>query len=223
MKIVVIVFLAILVVLVAALARHFWTVEGFADESKVCGGAYYMEIPGFLTGAECDDLMRASNKLFPSEVGGSKNSVLDTSIRKSMQMWYSPGSHCVTDKIRRKTQALIESTRCLPGKLSYEDVQVVRYDKRGKYDPHHDGDECDKECPRDQRLATVLVYLNDDFDGGHTRFPLLNVSVAPEKGKALFFWVADAETRDLFEKTLHGGDPVTKGRKWIANQWVRSS
>lgn len=199
-------------------------VEGFADESKLCGGAYYAEIPGFLSAEECDALVDASGELFPSEVGGSKDSVLDTNIRKSMQTWYSPGDHRVADAIRRKTKELVRSTGCLDDvRVKYEALQVVRYDKRGKYDAHYDGDECEKECPKDQRLATLLVYLNDDFEGGHTRFPLLNASVVPQKGKALFFWVADGETRDLFEKTLHAGVPVTKGHKWIANQWVRSA
>jgi prolyl 4-hydroxylase len=211
-------------IIVAALARR-KRVEEFANESKLCGGVYYMEIPKFLSERECDALVEASVDLRPSEIGGLDVSVLDKSIRQSMQTWYPPGAHRVTDAIRKKTKALVESTGCLRGRRTkFEHVQVVRYGKGGKYDAHYDGDECEKaSCPRDQRLATLLVYLNDDFDGGNTHFPLLNASVVPEKGKALFFWVADEETRDLFEKTLHAGVPVTRGRKWIANQWVRAA
>jgi prolyl 4-hydroxylase len=66
------------------------------------------------------------------------------------------------------------------------------------------------------------VYLNDGFEGGNTAFPKLGASIVPKKGKAVLFWVSDPETRDLFEETLHGGDPVTEGEKWIATQWVLS-
>jgi prolyl 4-hydroxylase len=108
---------------------------------------------------------------------------------------------------------------------SFEAVQVARYGPGGKYDAHYDGDDCGpgagRPCPADQRLATLLMYLSEPESGGATRFPLLDVEVAPEKGKALFFWVADPATRELFEKTLHGGMPVGRGTKWIANQWAR--
>ena len=209
-------------IIVAALARR-KRVEEFANESKLCDGVYFKEIPNFLSARECDALVEASADRRPSEVGGSSVSVLDESIRRSMQTWYPPGAHRVTDAIREKTKALVRSTGCLRGRrVKFEHVQVVRYGKGGKYDAHYDGDECEKgSCPRDQRLATLLVYLNDDFEGGKTHFPLLDASVVPEKGKALFFWVADEETRELFEKTLHAGVPVTRGRKWIANQWIR--
>lgn len=216
--------LPIFVTIVVALLlfASFRKTEGFADESRVCTATtHYFEIPGFLTSAECDDIVRASNNMFPSRIGGASTDVLDTSIRKSMQTWFQSGSHPAIDALQRKTRAAIDATGCMSVPYSFEDVQVVRYDKNGKYDAHYDGDECNGKCPGDQRLATLLVYLNDDFEGGHTHFPLLNASVAPEKGKALFFWVADQETRDLFEKTLHAGMPVGDGHKWIANQWIR--
>lgn len=219
---VVIVVLALLVGAVFVATRK---VEGFADESKLCTAtSYYFEIPEFLSHKECDDIVQASKNMFPSKVGGGNDtdSVLNQSIRKSMQTWFPPGKHPATDALRRKTEQIVKTTGCLDS-FTFEDVQVVRYDKRGKYDAHYDGDDCDADCPRDQRLATLLVYLNDDFEGGHTHFPLLNTHVVPEKGKALFFWVADADTRELFKKTLHAGMPVSKGHKWIANQWIRPS
>ncbi len=220
MKVIMIVAAVAVLIVVAAVAMS-KKVEGFAEEHKVCNSVYYFELPGFLSYDECDDIVRASKNMFPSQVGGGNTSVLDTSIRKSVQTWFAPGMHPATDSLRRKTKDVVDSLGCMRTPYGFEDVQVVRYDKHGKYDAHHDGDECDGRCPYDQRLATMLVYLNDDFEGGHTHFPLLNASVVPEKGKALFFWVADPDTRDLFEKTLHAGTPVSEGHKWIANQWIR--
>lgn len=202
--------------------------EPFADESRVCGGVYFREIPGFLSPDECDDLVAASVNLQDSHVGGAfEESALDLSVRKSKQMWYGRDVHPTTDKIREKTADLVRRTGCVRHATSMEDVQVVRYGQGGKYDAHHDGDDCGgprgRECPANQRVATLLVYLNDGFEGGRTEFPMLGASVVPEKGKALFFWVADPDTNELFEKTLHAGIPVTRGHKWIANQWIRRS
>jgi prolyl 4-hydroxylase len=224
--------LAAIVALAAVLVAAVWywraKREPFADESKVCGGVYFREIPGFLTPGECDDLVAASVDLRDSQVGGSfERSALDLNVRKSKQMWYGPGMHSTTDKIREKTAELVRRTGCVRRATSMEDVQVVRYGRGGKYDAHHDGDDCGgpegRECPANQRVATLLVYLNDGFEGGRTEFPMLGASVVPEKGKALFFWVADPDTNELFEKTLHAGIPVVEGHKWIANQWVRRS
>ena len=40
---------------------------------------------------------------------------------------------------------------------------------------------------RGQRVATVLIYLNDDFEGGETEFARIGARHAPRKGDALAF------------------------------------
>ena len=219
------VWIVVAVVLVASVV-WFRATEPFAEESSLCGGTYFREIPNFLTHAQCDALVAAaeSRGLIPSEVGGVDDGRLDLSVRVSEQTWFSPGQHPVTDVIRKKTAAVLAAAvgsggACIP-KYKFEDIQVARYVPGGKYDEHHDGTECvDGTCPANQRLTTLMVYLSEPEGGGRTRFPLLGKSVAPRKGSALFFWVADPASRDIFEKTLHAGEPVTRGTKWIANQW----
>lgn len=208
-------------------------VEPFADESKLCRGVYFRELPGFLSPAECDALVAAAERrgLKPSEVGGASGGPgsLNLDIRVSDQTWFAPGEHPVSDKVRRKNAELLaELADCLPpGSFTFEHIQVARYGKGGKYDPHHDGDDCGpdagKACPRDQRLTTLLVYLSEPEAGGATKFPMLGKAVAPEKGKALFFWVSDPASRELFEKSLHAGTPVERGTKWICTSWTRGA
>ena len=60
--------------------------------------------------------------------------------------------------------------------------------------------------------VTLLLYLNDDFGGGHTTFmsgpppdAVPTRSVAPEPGKALL----------LRQDAWHRGDPVTSGVKYL--------
>ena len=39
---------------------------------------------------------------------------------------------------------------------------------------------------RGQRIKTCLVYLNDEYDGGHTDFPKIGIKFRGEPGDALF-------------------------------------
>ena len=52
-----------------------------------------------------------------------------------------------------------------------------------------------------QRVGTVLVYLNDVAEGGHTSFAKLGLSVQPVKGDAIVFFPAtlDGKLDDLAE------------------------
>ena len=71
-----------------------------------------------------------------------------------------------------------------------------------------------------QRVATVLVYLNDGYEGGATEFPRLNWSFKGKPGDALIFWnLSAAGEREM--DSLHAGAPVTKGEKWLLSKWVR--
>jgi hypothetical protein len=72
-----------------------------------------------------------------------------------------------------------------------------------------------------QRIATFLIYLNDDFEGGETVFPKAGLSVRPAKGDALFFANVD-EAGAPDPRSLHAGLPVAAGEKWIVSQWIHN-
>lgn len=71
-----------------------------------------------------------------------------------------------------------------------------------------------------QRLATFLVYLNDDFDGGETDFPLVPYRHRGRRGDALYFANVNAQGQ-VDRSTLHAGLPPTGGEKWLLSQWIR--
>ncbi|XP_061181743.1 transmembrane prolyl 4-hydroxylase-like [Saccostrea echinata] len=109
-----------------------------------------------------------------------------------------------------------------------------------------------KQC-RICRYMTILFYLNDVEGGGETAFPVANnetldyksmlekevidlyrkcedspLRVAPAKGKAIIWYnhFVDEDTGwlgPLDEFTFHGGCPVKRGVKWIANFWVKTT
>lgn len=71
-----------------------------------------------------------------------------------------------------------------------------------------------------QRLATFLVYLDEDFDGGETEFPRLDYRFKGKTGDALVWANIDRELGPD-PRTLHAGRPPTRGEKWLLSQWVR--
>lgn len=72
-----------------------------------------------------------------------------------------------------------------------------------------------------QRVATCLVYLNDDYEGGQTEFPKLDLAFKGGAGDALIFFSADASGRPD-PRTVHAGRTPTSGEKWLLSQFFRN-
>ncbi len=87
-----------------------------------------------------------------------------------------------------------------------EGTQLIRYKTGGHYVPHKDSDEMEFA----NRYFTVLCYLNDDFQGGGTRFPSLKHTVRSVPGKTLIFP----------SHYLHAAEPVMEGEKFILLTWM---
>ncbi|KAL8491359.1 hypothetical protein ACS0TY_023115 [Phlomoides rotata] len=83
-----------------------------------------------------------------------------------------------------------------------ERIQVLRYEKEQLYRPHHDyfSDTFNLKFGG-QRVATMLMYLSDNVEGGETYFPkagtgecscggktVTGLCVKPLKGDAVLFW-----------------------------------
>lgn len=98
-----------------------------------------------------------------------------------------------------------------------EALYVMRYTPGQEYKPHLDA----LAGLKNQRICTAIAYLNQDFEGGATVFPLLSISVRLGAGDVLIFRNVDADGEpDL--RLRHAGEPVTGGVKWIATRWIRS-
>ncbi|MBP6012079.1 MAG: 2OG-Fe(II) oxygenase [Alphaproteobacteria bacterium] len=72
-----------------------------------------------------------------------------------------------------------------------------------------------------QRVATLLVYLNDAYLGGETVFLTNGLTFKGSIGEALLFQnVLPDGTVD--RTTRHAGRPVATGNKWLASKWFRA-
>jgi prolyl 4-hydroxylase len=107
-----------------------------------------------------------------------------------------------------------------------EATHFVRYGIGGKYDTHHDYftpamENYEEHFKRGgNRVYTAILYLNEEFKGGETNFPDLNIKVVPTSGK-LFVWRNMLPDRSLYDKSKHAGLPVIEGTKYILVIWVR--
>lgn len=108
-----------------------------------------------------------------------------------------------------------------------EPLILLRYGPGQQYRPHRDYlppnlIEPIAQGGSGQREATAILYLNDDVRGGATTFPLQGLSVAPRRGSLLVFRNLDANGQPD-ASTLHAGEPVRVGHKWICTLWIRQA
>jgi prolyl 4-hydroxylase len=107
-----------------------------------------------------------------------------------------------------------------------EGLQILNYQIGGEYKPHYDY--FPPELPGSaahiavggQRVATLIMYLNDVEEGGETIFPEIGMRVAARQGNAVYFAYTNS-LNQVDPLSYHGGNPVIKGEKWISTKWMR--
>lgn len=99
-----------------------------------------------------------------------------------------------------------------------EPLQLLRYNRGGEYRPHMDA----LPSEPNQRIMTVLVYLNDGYEGGETQFPRTGLCFRGRTGDALIFRnvMADGGPDPM---ALHAGAPIATGTKLISTRWIRKN
>ena len=164
-------------------------------------------------------IYNASSEFNDSSILGQ---IVDHNVRKSKTAWLHKNDDSVILTIMLRIANIVN----LPLENA-ESLQVVRYEPDGYYKEHHDSC-CDntKICNDfikrgGQRIKTVLIYLNDDFEEGSTYFPLLNKKYKPPKYSAIIFNPLAKNSNKCHPLALHAGLPVKSGIKYIANLWFR--
>lgn len=161
---------------------------------------------------ECDYLvMKAAPDLKQSMVVGPSGRSIPDPVRRSHGMQFDASKEdlvvrSLNERIARLTGTRVEAA---------EYLHVLRYGVGDEFRPHIDA------IPGldNQREFTVLVYLNQQYEGGETRFPELDITVKGRRGDCLVFRnVTDDGKPD--PRTIHAGLPVRKGVKWLASRWI---
>jgi len=176
-----------------------------------------------LSSEECGQMIDASRRrLHRSTVVNAATGAYDVHADRT-----SNGTHFELGEnplVARIEQRISELTGC-PVENG-EPLQVLHYTTGAEYKPHYDYfDPAQPGSERvlatgGQRIATLIMYLNDVEAGGSTVFPALGLDVLPRQGAAVYFAYVSA-SGETDSRTLHGGSPVLAGEKWIATKWLR--
>lgn len=119
------------------------------------------------------------------------------------------------------------ATACGAPATHFEIAKILHYSPGEQFALHADfiepkTPELARElAARGQRAATFLIYLNEGYEGGATRFPRLDWQYRGGRGDALLFSNLDAGGAPDYD-TLHAGMPPTSGEKWVLSQWIRT-
>jgi prolyl 4-hydroxylase len=176
-----------------------------------------------LSAQECEQLIDAARRrLQRSTVVNAATGVYDVHAdRTSSGTHFERGENELVARIERRIGELVGCPV-----ENGEPLQVLHYTPGAEYKPHHDY--FDPAQPGNdqvlamggQRIATLVMYLNDVEAGGSTAFPALGLDVLPRRGSAVYFAYTN-ERGETDARTLHGGSAVVAGEKWIATKWLR--
>lgn len=177
-------------------------------------------IPGFASAAECQWLIAAARPRL--DRAGVYNSPAGTDPGRTNRSapFNFANSDLVVELVRERIARQIGAPlACL------EMSQVLHYGVGQEFILHCDFLDpqslADEIARNGQRVATILIYLNEEFDGGQTSFPRLGIDHRGKTGDALVFGSVDSAGRPD-PRSQHAGCPPTSGEKWIFSQWVRN-
>jgi prolyl 4-hydroxylase len=141
--------------------------------------------------------------------------------RNSLGMFFRLGENELIGRLDRRFAELMQ----LPVENG-EGLQVLCYGPGGATSPHFDFVAPTNEANQasvarsGQRISTLLVYLADVEEGGETVFPRAGWSIQPRAGNAIYFESCNRGGQ-VDPQSLHAGQPVVRGEKWVVTKWMR--
>ncbi|KAM7250464.1 hypothetical protein ACFE04_022347 [Oxalis oulophora] len=202
---------------------------GYVKPEVISWAPRIIVLHNFLSVGECDYLRAlAAPRLRTSTVVDTKTGKgIKSNVRTSSGMFLThqekkyPMVQAIEKRISVYSQIPVEN-----GEL----IQQHRYEKDQFYRPHHD---YFSDTRGGQRIATMLMYLSDNVEGGETYFPMAGsgdcscggktvkgMSVKPIKGDAVLFWSMGLDGQSD-SSSVHGGCEILSGEKWSATKWMR--
>jgi prolyl 4-hydroxylase len=159
-------------------------------------------VAGFLSATECEEYVRSS------EARGFGDAPISTGFGQVLRKDVRNNSRVTVDDPSLAQRIWDRAAPFVPTQLAgyraigvNERFRFYRYELGQTFKWHRDGY---FERPNGERSRlTLMVYLNEGFDGGHTRFE--NAIICPATGTALFF----------VHHLLHEGAIITRGRKYV--------
>lgn len=188
----------------------------------VCDAPRIWTAEKFATPAECDWLIgRARGKLRPAmmydrDTGRSNFNA----IRNNSDYFFNIVESGVLLNLIRVRISLLVS---LPVP-HMEPPQILHYAPGQELRAHFDflrdnqGEGAVPGTLNSDRVVTFLLYLNTEYEGGHTHFIHADYRYRGAKGDAIFF--ANLKGGEPDRMSLHSGTPIETGEKYLMSQWI---
>lgn len=185
-------------------------------------------IEDFLSAQACQTLIHlARAKLETSTVIDPQTGQFrQDRARLSAGTSFAHGAHSVIRELEDKITVHFGFTLA-----QQEPLQILHYRAGGHYAAHYDY--FDPNLPGSratlaeagQRIATFVLYLQAAEAGGGTGFSHSRLSLTPRAGSVIYFENCREEAGELMLETqsLHAGEVVEAGEKWIATKWIRQA
>ena len=127
-----------------------------------------------LSNEECDELIRLSkDKMQRSKIGVTHEV---NELRTSSSMFFQESENEIITRIEKRISSIMN----IP--IEHGDgIQILQYTPGQEYKAHFDFFTSTSKAAKNNRISTLVMYLNDVEHGGETFFPKLNFSVSPKK------------------------------------------
>jgi len=188
--------------------------SGTITGNKLSAEPEVWSFAGIFSPDECSYLIaRAKPRLEPSVVvDPATGQLIPHPVRTSHNTSFPWVSEDLV--IQALNRRIAKASATLP--RAGEPLQILRYEPGQQYRPHFDA----YDSADNQRMWTMLVYLNEDYEGGETVFTHNGLMFRGPTGAGLLFRNAiPSGARD--ENAQHAGLPVRRGEKWLASRWIR--
>lgn len=159
-------------------------------------------IDNFLSVKECHEwiIFSESEGYEAAKIGQGRKQFLDTSVRNNDRLIYDDPD-LADEYFRRAYEYLIPDLTISALSGFNTRFRFYRYSKGQRFKPHQDGSYI--KNTNEWSEFTFLIYLNDGYEGGQTKF--IHSTVEPKQGSALLFK----------HERFHEGCPIQEGFKYV--------
>ncbi len=150
---------------------------------------------------------------------GGKEWIVDKEMRDTQHVEMGPLFPKIVELFKNTVREIVNPFYGIEIYQS-EVPQILSYGIGGHYKPHIDGQSLWKSPNGEviwkksiDRDLSLVMYLNDDFEGGDFVFPDLKIRIRPEPGMLVCF--------PSNHHYKHGVEPVTKGKRYSIVCWAQ--
>lgn len=169
---------------------------------------YIAQYDNWLTDADIDTILSKNFEFVPGRTRSPGSPLQVNTVRQCQTHRIEYGDDAYFDQLTQRVGDFfgVQNLMCI------EPFPMIKYSAGDYFNWHTDL----TSGFAAQRTATMIMYLNDDFEGGHTCFQHPDIQIRPRRGSAVVYYYTPQEP------VIHRGDAVLSGTKFILNAFVRN-